>query len=101
MNDKINVKALVVADIREEYYSYIKSIQLSCHTAYRLLCAIEEPANRDISRSLFYVLFALPNQSFLDLIRESKTPIALLNEVEDGFGDVHIYGFNFRKTIAN
>lgn len=94
-------KALIVADIREECYSYIKSIQLSRHTAYRLLCAIEEPANRDISRSLFYVLFALPNQSFLDLIRESKTPIALLNEVEDGSGDVHIYGFNFHKTIAN
>lgn len=94
-------KALVVADIREECYSYIKSIQLSRHTAYRLLCAIEEPANRDISRSLFYVLFALPNQSFLDLIKESKTPIALLDEVADGPGDVQIYGFDFRKSMAN
>ena len=94
-------KALIVADIREECYSYIKSIQLSRHTAYRLLRAIEEPANRDISRSLFYVLFALPNQSFLDLIRESKTPIALLDEVENGSGDVHIFGFNFHKTTAN
>ena len=94
-------KALIVADIREECYTYIKSIQLSRYTAYRLLCAIEEPANRDISRSLFYVLFALPNQSFLDLIRESRTPIALLNEVKDGSGNVHIFGFNFHKAVAN
>lgn len=93
-------KALIVAGIREECYEYIKSIQLSRHTAYRLLQAIEEPANKDISRSLFYVLFALPNQSFLDLIEQSKTPISLLKEVEGESYDVSIYRFKFKKAMS-
>ena len=94
-------KAVIVSDIREECYGYIKSIQLSRHTAYRLLKSIEEPANKDIARSLFYVLFALPNKSFLDLIESSKTPVSLLEEVKDGSWDVTIYGFKFRRMMSN
>lgn len=93
-------KALIVADIREECYEYIKSIRLSRHTAYRLLRTIEEPANCDISRSLFYILFSLPNQSFLDLIEESKTPISLLEESKDSRGDIYIYDFKFCKSVS-
>lgn len=90
-------KTLIVSGIREECYGYIKSIQLSRHTAYRLLLAIEEPANKDISRSLFYTLFSLPNQSFLDLIEKSRTPISILEEDTDLTGDITIYGMRFRK----
>ena len=75
----------------------MKSIQLSQHTAYRLLLAIEEPNNKDISRSLFYMLFSLPNQSFLDLLEKSRTPIYTLTEDENAAGSIEIYGFRFRK----
>lgn len=93
-------KTLIVSGIREECYGYIKSIQLSRHTAYRLLLAIEEPANKDISRSLFYTLFSLPNQSFLDLIEKSRTPISILEEDTDLTGDITIYGMRFRKSSS-
>jgi len=91
-------KASLVGEIREECYDYIKSIQLNRHTAYRLLLAIEEPQNKDISRSLFYMLFTLPNQSFLDLIEESREPIMVLEEDDSAAGSVTIYGFRFRKV---
>lgn len=90
-------KAMLVSEIREECNQYIKAIQLSQHTAYRLLLAIEEPHNKDISRSLFYMLFSLPNQSFLDLLEKSRTPIYTLTEDENAAGSIEIYGFRFRK----
>ena len=90
-------KAMLVAEIRDECNQYVKSIQLSQHTAYRLLLAIEEPNNKDISRSLFYMLFSLPNQSFLDLLEKSRTPIYTLTEDENAAGSIEIYGFRFRK----
>lgn len=93
-------KATIVAEIREECYTYIKSIQLSRHTAYRLLLAIEDPANKDISRSLFYMLFTLPNQSFIELIEESRTPISVLTEDENAAGSIEIYGLRFRKDSS-
>lgn len=90
-------KAMVVSDIRDECYGYIKSIQLSRNTAYRLLLAIEAPENKDISRSLFYMLFSLPNDSFIELIERSRIPISILKEDENAAGSVQIYGFRYRK----
>lgn len=82
-----------------EYISYIKSLKISPHTVYRLMLAIEEPQNKDISRTLFYTLFSAPNQCFLDLIEQSKTPISTLVEVSDDDWDIEIYGFHFRKCV--
>lgn len=93
-------KSAIASDIREECYGYIKSIQLSRHTAYRLLLAIEDPINKDISRSLFYMLFTLPNQSFLDLIETNRTPISILVEDENAAGSIEIYGFRYRKNSS-
>lgn len=93
-------KAILVHEIRQEYINYIKSLRISPHTAYRLMLAIEEPQNKDISRTLFYTLFSAPNQCFLDLIEQSRTPISTLTEVSDGLWDVEIYGFHFRRETA-
>lgn len=90
-------KALLVDNIRTEYVEYIKKIRISYHTMYRLLLAIEEPWNRDISRTLFYILFSAPNQSFIELIDRSRTPVGVLEEVEYGDFDLEIYGLRFRK----
>lgn len=94
-------KAILVHDIRKEYVEYIKSLRISPHTAYRLITAIEEPRNKDISRTLFYTLFSAPNQCFLDLIEQSRTPVPFLREVSSGPWDVEIYGFHFRKETIN
>lgn len=91
------MKAMITAEIRESCNRYIKSIQMSPHTAYRLLLAIEDPENKDIGRSLFYTLFSLPNDSFLDLINRSKTGIAELEETTDDSGELEIYDFKFSK----
>lgn len=93
-------KAILVHEIRQEYINYIKSLRISPHTAYRLMLAIEEPQNKDISRTLFYTLFSAPNQCFLDLIEQSRTPISTLTEVSDGPWDVEIYGFHFRRETV-
>lgn len=92
-------KSSVVTSIREECYEYIKSIQMSKHTAYRLLLELDSPKNKDVSRSLFYMLFSLPNQIFLDMIDESRVPVASL--CEDEFADDYllIYDFKYRKEI--
>lgn len=90
-------KAALVQEIRHEYVDYIKHLQINSDTAYRLIIATEEPHNKDIARTLFYTLFSAPNQCFLDLIEQSRTPISTLYEVFDGSGDIELYGFHFRK----
>lgn len=93
-------KAILVHEIRSEYVEYIKALRISSHTVYRLMLAIEEPHNKDISRTLFYLLFFTPNQCFLDLIEKSRTPISTLTEVKGDDWDVELYGFHFRKDFV-
>lgn len=90
-------KAILVHEIRQEYTDYIKALRINPNTAYRLLRAIEEPWNKDISRTLFYTLFSAPNPCFLNLIEQSRTPIASLVEVFDEPWDIEVYGFHFAK----
>lgn len=93
-------KAALVASIREECYGYIKSIHLNHHTAFRLLQKLDEPDNKDISRSLFYTLFSLPNQSFLDMIDTNRVPVHILEETQGDHWDVEIYGLHFLKIVG-
>ncbi len=93
-------KAILVHEIRSEYIEYIRALRISPHTVYRLMLAIEEPHNKDISRTLFYTLFFAPNQCFLDLIEKSRTPISTLKEVQDDNWDVELYGFHFCKEFG-
>ena len=93
-------KAILVNEVRQEYLDYVKNIKLSWHTAYHLLLAIEDPANKDIFRTLFYALFSLPNQNFIDLIEQSRTPISVLTEDENAAGSIEIYGFRFQKSMV-
>lgn len=92
-------KAILIHEIRSEYVEYIKNLRISPHTVYRLMLSIEEPQNKDISRTLFYSLFFTPNQCFLELIEKSQTPIPMLTEVTEGDWDIDLYGFHFRKTL--
>ena len=93
-------KSVLVHEIRSEYTEYIKNLRISPHTVYRLMLAIEEPQNKDIAHTLFYTLFSVPNQCFLELIEASRTPISVLTEVEDGEWDTELYGLHFRKKFS-
>ena len=92
-------KIAITSDIRLECINYIKNIELNQNTAYRLLLALDDQGNKDISRSLFYALFSLPNKLFLNLIDESRTPIYTLEENEAG--EIEIYGVRYKKSLNN
>ncbi len=91
-------KSQIVSDIRNECYDYVSNIKLSDDTVYRLLLAIEAPENKDISQSLFSLLFSLPNQGFLEAIQHSKRPTAKL--VPDEEGDIIIYGERYKRSFS-
>lgn len=93
-------KTVITAEIRENCYSYIKSIQISKSTAYRLLLEIEAVENKDIGRSLFYTLFSLPNESFLRLIEAQREDIPVIEEVHGDDYDLQIYSFKFSKIAS-
>lgn len=84
-----------IKEVKNEFKEYVKKKKLNKSTAYRLLRAIEEPWNSDISRTLFYLLFSAPNDSFLELLNTSGDAVSAL--MEDTAGDIGIYGFRFRK----
>lgn len=92
-------KSVIANEIKEECYGYIKSIQFSRHTAYKLLLDIEAYENKDISRSLFYMLFSLPNQSFVELLKEAKEPIGIYEMGAGGEDEIYIYDMPFSKRV--
>ena len=92
-------KIMLSRAVREEYYQKLANVKINSYTAYKLLLAIEEPENEDISRTLFYTLFSLPNQSFLDFIEAGRTPVYVLREDPTCSGSVIFYGLYFRKEL--
>ena len=90
------MKAIMTAEIKDECQQYIKAIHLNPNTAYRLLLAIEDPANKDISRSLFSMLFSIPNDNFVSLLEERREPLQGI--VQTDAGTIEIYGRRYRKV---
>lgn len=90
------MKAIMTAEIKDECQQYIKAIHLNPNTAYRLLLAIEDPANKDISRSLFSMLFSIPNDNFVSLLEERREPLQGIVQTDAGI--IEIYGRRYRKV---
>lgn len=93
-------KSVIVASIKEEYLSYIKDFTLNDNTAYRLLFELDKEENKDIARSIFYLLFSLPNSSFLKLLNDRREHVPILEETSSKKYDVKIYGFRFKKIYT-
>lgn len=74
---------------------YVRKMRLTKSTMIRLLRSLDDVGNSDVSRILFYTLFAAPCEDLCELLNEAKTPLAKVVE-EDG-GDVVLYGFRFSK----
>ena len=83
-------KAATSARIRQDASEDICNIRMSTATMRYLLLQIEAPANADVARTIFFGLFGTPSESFFELIRESQTPIAMLEPDEDG--NICLYG---------
>lgn len=89
-------KKAVASDIRDEMFDTVKSIKMNANTAYRLLQSIEDDKNKDISRTLFYALFSLPNETFLNLLEERRELVMTLEE--NDAGSIQIFNSRYRKV---
>lgn len=85
--------------VRQRCVDYIDKMNISYSTMYWLLRLVDNNAAKDVKRTLFYILFASPNKSFFDLIRRSATPIAILEEAEDG--DIDLFGIKYKHKIIH
>lgn len=90
-------KVLLAQMVRDEYREYIRNMHINPATAYRLLTAMEHPKNRDIARTLFYLLFSLPNSSFLSLLDNEREPTPRL--VRSDAGSVVIHGRRYCREF--
>ena len=86
---------MIYAGLRQECIDRISAERFNSHTIYRLLRSIEYPDNTDICQTLFSYLFGIPNESFFERIRESATPIGVLELCEDG--EIELYGRRFTQ----
>ena len=66
-------------------------------TAYRLLCAMESPENKDIRQLMFYTLFASYEPLLTDMVEHSREPLAVLRMCSTG--DIELFGIRFCKHI--
>ena len=85
-----------VDEARQKCIDYIAEIKLNYSTVYYLLKLLDEKAYRDISYTMFSILFGVPNKSFFRAIRKSSEPVKelMLNKS----GSIEIYGLRYSKV---
>lgn len=88
-------KYYITQELQETMACRIAGLRMNPSTMYRLLKAMEEEENRDISRSLFYTLFGSANASFYQLIRESEAAVCSLEPSPEG--PITLYGIRFQQ----
>lgn len=80
-------------DIRDRCINTINDMKISASTMYFLLKELEKDENKDISMSLFHILFSSKNGAFFDLVLSSKQPVGNLKKDENGI--IHLYGVSY------
>lgn len=83
------------AEKKQECVDYINDIKLGEKTMFALLVLLESEQYRDISKTMFSILFGTPNKEFFKIIEKSKTPIDMLQE--DVLGEIKIFDYNFAR----
>ena len=83
-------------DVYKRQIDYIAEIKLNYSTVYYLLKLLDEKAYRDISYTMFSILFGVPNKSFFRAIRKSSEPVKelMLNKS----GSIERYGLRYSKV---
>lgn len=106
------VKSDVVADkerkreLANEYYRKcidgIRNLKLSSATIRDLLIEIDNPANSNIRRKLWSIVFGSLGDDLSRFFKEIKKPVYTLEECKIGNdGDVYIYGIPFKKKFVS
>ena len=93
------VRYCLAAEEKERISRTLSGMRLSYSTMYRLLTLLEEPKYASLSHLLFSILFGTPNQDFFQCLEESREPLPVLEEDEQG--PISIYQFHFVKTYKN
>lgn len=93
--DIINKQA---SEIKQQCVEYINNISLNETAIYLLLKSIEDKENANISRLILNTLFGTPNKIFFTMIKNTGNIKEL---VENKYGSIKIFGFNFIKSIQN
>lgn len=88
-------KYFITQELQKTMVCRIAELRMNPSTMYRLLKAMEEEENRDISRNLFYTLFGTANASFYELIQKSVQPVSLLEPFSEG--QIELFGIRFRQ----
>ena len=78
-----------------ELANYIANLEISNSSMFYLLNQIEQDDNSDIKRILFKILFSVPQSNFYNLIKKSKTKIAIL--VRDDGGKIEIFNKKYAE----
>lgn len=80
-------------EIRERCSNAITNMKISNSTMFFLLKELEKDENKDLSMSLFHILFSSRNGAFFDMVLRSKEPVGYLRQ--DDSGIIHLYGVNY------
>lgn len=88
-------KSQAVMILKERLISDIESETIGFSTLYRLLSSIEDKENAQIKNLLLEILYMCGNESFNNVILQSKKEIT---ELEYGGNDINIFGIGFKIT---
>ena len=86
-----------VNHIKETSVKYINDLTISEATMYLLLKSLDDPQYKNITKHIYSTLFGTPNKVFFKMITES--PDSILKLVENDYGVIDIFGFNFVKIL--
>ena len=64
-----------------------------------LLKCLDKEAYADVRRTLFDILFSIPNRSFFRLLKRISNPIPVLVN-SDGTGEITLFSYNFTPYFA-
>ena len=85
--------------IRQECAEYIGNIKMTNNTIIHLLKCLDKEAYADVRRTLFDILFSIPNRSFFRLLKRISNPIPVLVN-SDGTGEITLFSYNFTPYFA-
>lgn len=94
-------KALVreiVAELKSQCELLINGMSSHEYLMYLVLKEVEKKENKSIRNLLFEIMFSKPNETFMKMIIESKRPISIIVESENGAEKY--YDFLFERVVS-
>lgn len=88
----------LAAQYKQECINAIESMTSHEYLMYIVLKEMDKKENRSIKGIMFEVLFGKPNETFMKMIKESKTPLEYIEESADGLEKY--YEFNYKRIIV-